>query len=233
MPFLQHLNFIQKDFVSFNELSKAQTSSCRNSFIYKTLKWVKIIQIIKSFCPLNDQLSLLSALYWSLFNSSSLSSVQDHCLFLPLSACIHLRLSALCHSSPINWVWIIFVHYFGPAVLSCQGECDEMLMGSSGVFTSPCYPNDYPASQICTWTLQAPAGFVLQLTFLDFELEEAQGCIYDSVVVNTGASSVKFCGLTANGLTLNSSTNVMVVSFHSDFSVQKKGFSISYRQGML
>ncbi|MCJ8750077.1 hypothetical protein PDJAM_G00195120 [Pangasius djambal] len=116
------------------------------------------------------------------------------------------------------------------AVLSCQGECDETLTASDGIFTSPCYPNDYPPSQTCTWTLQAPAGFVLQLTFLDFELEEAQGCIYDSVIVNTGASSVKFCGLTANGLTLNSSTNVMVVSFHSDFSVQKKGFSISYRQ---
>ncbi|XP_053502639.1 adhesion G-protein coupled receptor G6 isoform X4 [Ictalurus furcatus] len=115
-------------------------------------------------------------------------------------------------------------------VLSCQGECDEMLTASSGIFTSPCYPNDYPSRQACTWTLQAPAGFVLQLTFLDFELEEAQGCIYDSVIVNTGTSSVKFCGLTANGLTLNSSTNVMVVSFHSDFSVQKKGFNISYRQ---
>ncbi|XP_060739347.1 adhesion G-protein coupled receptor G6 isoform X3 [Tachysurus vachellii] len=115
-------------------------------------------------------------------------------------------------------------------VLSCQSECDETLTSSSGTFISPCYPNDYPPSLTCKWTLQAPAGFVLQLNFLDFELEEAQGCIYDSVVVDTGGSSVKFCGLTANGLTLNSSTNVMVVTFYSDFSVQKKGFSISYRQ---
>ncbi|KAF4092205.1 hypothetical protein AMELA_G00018250 [Ameiurus melas] len=124
----------------------------------------------------------------------------------------------------------VFLTCIARTVLSCQGECDEMLTASSGIFTSPCYPNDYPSRQACTWTLQAPAGFVLQLTFLDFELEEAQGCIYDSVIVNTGTSSVKFCGLTANGLTLNSSTNVMVVSFHSDFSVQKKGFNISYRQ---
>ncbi|XP_062858544.1 adhesion G-protein coupled receptor G6 [Trichomycterus rosablanca] len=116
------------------------------------------------------------------------------------------------------------------SVLSCQVECEEVLTASEGIFTSPCYPSDYPPSKVCKWTLQAPAGFVLQLTFLDFELEEAHGCIYDSVSVNTGASSVKFCGLTANGLTLNSSTNVMVVSFISDFSVQKKGFSISYRR---
>ncbi|GAA6085887.1 adhesion G-protein coupled receptor G6 [Tachysurus ichikawai] len=125
---------------------------------------------------------------------------------------------------------MICARYFGYSVLSCQSECDETLTSSSGTFMSPCYPNDYPPSLTCKWTLQAPAGFVLQLNFLDFELEEAQGCIYDSVVVDTGGSSVKFCGLTANRLTLNSSTNIMVVTFYSDFSVQKKGFSISYRQ---
>lgn len=119
---------------------------------------------------------------------------------------------------------------FTKTVLSCQFKCIELLTASSGNFTSPCFPSDYPPSTACKWTLQAPAGFVLQLTFLDFELEEARGCIYDSVVVNTGASIVKFCGLTAHGLTLNSSTNHMVVSFSSDFSVQKRGFSISYRQ---
>ncbi|XP_076873437.1 adhesion G-protein coupled receptor G6 isoform X3 [Brachyhypopomus gauderio] len=120
-----------------------------------------------------------------------------------------------------------------PALQSCTlpTSCHEVLTTSEGIFTSPCYPSDYQASQSCSWTLRAPVGFVVQITFLDFELEEAQGCIYDRVVVNTGAgSSVQFCGLTANGLTLNSSGNVMVVSFISDFSVQKKGFSISYRQ---
>ena len=72
----------------------------------------------------------------------------------------------------------------------------------------------------------------MQVNFVDFEVEEALGCIYDKVIVNTGTNDVKFCGLTANGLTLNSSGNVMEVSFISDFSVQKKGFSINYKQGM-
>ncbi|KAK1795954.1 hypothetical protein P4O66_008849 [Electrophorus voltai] len=117
------------------------------------------------------------------------------------------------------------------AVLSCHRSCHEVLTTSEGIFTSPCYPSDYLPSQSCSWTLQAPTGFIVQITFLDFELEEAQGCIYDRVVVNTGqGSGVPFCGLTANGLSLNSSGNVMVVSFISDFSVQKKGFSINYRQ---
>uniref|UniRef100_A0A8C1R7I7 Adhesion G-protein coupled receptor G6 n=1 Tax=Cyprinus carpio TaxID=7962 RepID=A0A8C1R7I7_CYPCA len=109
-------------------------------------------------------------------------------------------------------------------------SCNVVLTDSQGSFTSPCYPNDYPPSQACKWTIQAPTGFIVQITFLDFELEEAHGCIYDRIVISTGMSDAKFCGLTPNGLTLNSSGNVMEISFNSDFSVQKKGFHISYKQ---
>ncbi|KAL1253931.1 hypothetical protein QQF64_016160 [Cirrhinus molitorella] len=115
---------------------------------------------------------------------------------------------------------------------SCQSSvsCNLVLTDSQGSFTSPCYPNDYPPSQACKWTIQAPSGFIVQITFLDFELEEAHGCIYDRIIISTGTSEAKFCGLTPNGLTLNSSGNVMEVSFNSDFSIQKKGFHISYKQ---
>uniref|UniRef100_A0A672PTR6 Adhesion G-protein coupled receptor G6 n=1 Tax=Sinocyclocheilus grahami TaxID=75366 RepID=A0A672PTR6_SINGR len=109
-------------------------------------------------------------------------------------------------------------------------SCNVVLTDSQGSFTSPCYPNDYPPSQACKWTIQAPTGFIVQITFLDFELEEAHGCIYDRIIISTGTNNAKFCGLTPNGLTLNSSGNVMEVSFNSDFSIQKKGFHISYKQ---
>lgn len=117
-------------------------------------------------------------------------------------------------------------------VLGCSStNCNQVLTDAQGEITSPCYPQKYPNSQICAWTMQAPAGFIIQLTFLDFDLEEAPGCIYDRVVVNTGNIDVPFCGLTANGLTLNSTGNVMELSFTSDFSVQKKGFNVSFRHG--
>ncbi|KAG7220525.1 hypothetical protein INR49_018052, partial [Caranx melampygus] len=117
-----------------------------------------------------------------------------------------------------------------PPVLGCRStNCNQVLTENQGTITSPCYPQQYPNSQACKWILQAPAGYIIQLSFLDFDLEEAPGCIYDKVVVNTGNNEVKFCGLTANGLTLNSTGNVMELSFTSDFSVQKKGFSVSFR----
>ncbi|XP_063078973.1 adhesion G-protein coupled receptor G6 isoform X2 [Engraulis encrasicolus] len=117
------------------------------------------------------------------------------------------------------------------SVMSCADNCNLVLTNVQGGFTSPRYPSDYPQSCSCKWTLLAPAGFIVQIHFADFELEEALGCIYDKVIVNTGPSQeMRFCGLTANGLTLNSSGNLMEVSFNSDFSVQKKGFSITYKQ---
>ncbi|KAM3603119.1 uncharacterized protein V6R79_016738 [Siganus canaliculatus] len=117
----------------------------------------------------------------------------------------------------------------GPALGCSSTSCTVVLTEVQGEFTSPCYPQKYPNSQECRWTLQAPAGFIIQLSFLDFDLEEAPGCIYDRVVVNTGNTDVKFCGLTAGGLTLNSTGNVMELAFTSDFSVQKRGFSVSFR----
>lgn len=119
-----------------------------------------------------------------------------------------------------------------PSVLGCSSSsCIAVLTQAQGEFTSPCYPQKYPNSQACKWTLQAPPGFIIQLSFLHFDLEEAPACMYDWLTVNTGSTDVKFCGLTANGLTLNSTGNVMELSFTSDFSVQKKGFSVSYRHG--
>ncbi|XP_018530121.1 adhesion G-protein coupled receptor G6 isoform X3 [Lates calcarifer] len=130
------------------------------------------------------------------------------------------------HIVPVLLLWMTLHRH----VLGCSStNCNLVLTEAEGEITSPCYPKKYPNSQSCKWIIQAPAGFIIQLSFLDFELEEAPGCIYDQVVVNTGSTDVKFCGLTANGLTLNSTGNVMELSFTSDFSVQKKGFSVSFQ----
>ncbi|EQB78771.1 G-protein coupled receptor 126 isoform 3 [Camelus ferus] len=78
------------------------------------------------------------------------------------------------------------------------------------------------------WTLRAPVGYIIQITFNDFDIEEAPNCIYDSLSLDNGESQTKFCGATAKGLSFNSSANEMHVSFSSDFSIQKKGFNASY-----
>lgn len=115
-----------------------------------------------------------------------------------------------------------------PLSVSGCANCRIVLSSSSGSFASPCYPNDYPNSQACLWTLRAPTGYIIQITFNDFDIEEAPNCIYDSLSLDNGESQTKFCGATAKGLSFNSSANEMHVSFSSDFSIQKKGFNASY-----
>ncbi|NWR63964.1 AGRG6 protein, partial [Bucorvus abyssinicus] len=107
-------------------------------------------------------------------------------------------------------------------------DCRIVLTDPSGVFTSPCFPSDYPNSQACKWIIRAPHGFIIQLTFIDFDIEEAPGCIYDSLTIDNGESPMNLCGITAKGLSYNSTGNEMIVSFKSDFSIQKKGFNASY-----
>ncbi|NXL42341.1 AGRG6 protein, partial [Podilymbus podiceps] len=107
-------------------------------------------------------------------------------------------------------------------------DCRIVLTDPSGVFTSPCFPSDYPNSQACKWIIRAPHGFIIQLTFIDFDIEEAPGCIYDSLTLDNGESPMNLCGITAKGLSYNSTGNEMIVSFKSDFSIQKKGFNASY-----
>ncbi|ERE84998.1 G-protein coupled receptor [Cricetulus griseus] len=121
-------------------------------------------------------------------------------------------------------LWIMCAPH---SVWGCD-NCRTILSNPSGTFTSPCYPNDYPNTQSCSWTLRAPTGYIIQITFNDFDIEEAPNCIYDSVSLDNGESQTKFCGATAKGLSFNSTVNEMHVSFSSDFSIQKKGFNASY-----
>uniref|UniRef100_A0A8B9F0H0 Adhesion G-protein coupled receptor G6 n=1 Tax=Amazona collaria TaxID=241587 RepID=A0A8B9F0H0_9PSIT len=120
-----------------------------------------------------------------------------------------------------------YILYMQQAAHGCY-DCRIVLTDPSGVFTSPCFPSDYPNSQACKWIIRAPHGFIIQLTFIDFDIEEAPGCIYDSLTLDNGESPMNLCGITAKGLSYNSTGNEMIVSFKSDFSIQKKGFNASY-----
>ncbi|XP_075780430.1 adhesion G-protein coupled receptor G6 isoform X2 [Pelodiscus sinensis] len=144
--------------------------------------------------------------------------------------------------SPVNGVWryhwkwklkhllylsTIYIIGVQDVALGCS-DCRISLSNPTGIFTSPCFPSDYPNSQACKWTLHAPPGFIIQITFTEFDIEEAPNCIYDSLTLDPGENQVKLCGVTAKGLSFNSTGNEMVVSFVSDFSIQKRGFNASY-----
>ena len=51
--------------------------------------------------------------------------------------------------------------------------CDsgESLTGSSGFFTSPNFPNNFPRNSRCVWNITVPSGYIIKLTFHHFELD--------------------------------------------------------------
>ena len=51
--------------------------------------------------------------------------------------------------------------------------CDsgESLTGSSGFFTSPNFPNNFPQYSRCIWNITVPSGYIIKLTFHHFVLD--------------------------------------------------------------
>ena len=75
-------------------------------------------------------------------------------------------------------------------LLECGGEIE----GTEGVIQSPGYPNSFAHRHSCTWTIRAPPGRKVTLTFEDFDLEESVTtlgnrslCQYDWIMVSNFA----------------------------------------------
>ena len=65
-------------------------------------------------------------------------------------------------------------------------ECGGVLTSGSGSLRSPQHPSVYPHGVNCTWFIQAPPGFIVQLTFNSFQLERGYRCRADYVEIIDG-----------------------------------------------
>ncbi|KAM4618109.1 embryonic protein UVS.2-like [Discoglossus pictus] len=116
-------------------------------------------------------------------------------------------------------------------------KCGATLTGPAGNFTTPGFPNNYPNSMDCVWSLSAPPGnkasyktfayFQIILCVAPFTLESSPGCSYDYFLVREGRSQKKRCGVSPR-LDITSSGRSLLVHFHSDSSVQAAGFQATY-----
>lgn len=58
----------------------------------------------------------------------------------------------------------------------------------TGLIQSHTEGANYEDNEDCTWTLKAPKGHVVQLTFSTFSLEQGLRCISDYVAIYDGAN---------------------------------------------
>ena len=109
--------------------------------------------------------------------------------------------------------------------------CNDVFVIAPGTVSSPNYPENYPAGASCSSLIVAPAGSIVRLTFLDFELEgpSIYGCefdrvnVYDSSDVDEEMLLGSYCGDNIPKYVVSSNTSLLVV-FETDDSSNFRGF---------
>ncbi|XP_038070932.1 cubilin-like [Patiria miniata] len=110
-------------------------------------------------------------------------------------------------------------------------SCGGTLRAFSGEITSPNWPTPYGSNSHCEWLIQGKSDqtVTLQVTYMDIEAERR--CSWDYLQLKPNGPSglsTKHCG-NVNPTAVTSQGNEMRVVFHSDDSVNKGGFTASYR----
>lgn len=109
----------------------------------------------------------------------------------------------------------------------------KYLNRTRGYLQSPLYPDNYPSNAKYTWLVELLPGYIIDITFDDFELEFAVNCTSDYIEIfdggdNSSASLGKYCGAKNPTDHVKSSGNLMYVEFSSNSVRTNKGFRISY-----
>ncbi|KAM8921420.1 embryonic protein UVS.2-like [Pelodytes ibericus] len=115
-------------------------------------------------------------------------------------------------------------------------QCGEAFYSPTKNVTSPGYPNKYPASMDCQYTITAPAGYKrVSLTIKDFSLEAPtfNTCKNDYLSIFNGNDTSaplmgKFCGY-MDVTTFTSTGSTMFLTFHSDRFLHFRGFLASFK----
>ena len=53
-------------------------------------------------------------------------------------------------------------------------QCLECACSTEGVITSPGFPESYPDGLDVTWLVQVPAGLVIQVNFVSFDVDDCR-----------------------------------------------------------
>ncbi|KAJ7388696.1 Tumor necrosis factor-inducible protein 6 protein [Desmophyllum pertusum] len=116
---------------------------------------------------------------------------------------------------------------------------DSMTLGPPGkqacgsvvnnTLKSPGYPNKYPNYMDCDFQVPIPQNMTMNISFIDFDLEDESSCGYDYLkIINDGGQVVStYCGQKTGHHVLLSGDHV-VMKFHSDGGDQSKGFLIYF-----
>ena len=112
------------------------------------------------------------------------------------------------------------------------GDCQVHTNQTSGVITTPNYPNDYLNYMDCLWTIQLHPAMLITLECDEIAVEYEQDCTFDFMEILAGPSPDspvlgRYCGVFNYTLTFEREGN-MSIRFESDPDKEFRGFRCAY-----
>ncbi|XP_066480235.1 low-density lipoprotein receptor-related protein 12 [Tiliqua scincoides] len=122
------------------------------------------------------------------------------------------------------------VHISGVS-MAC-GDIPEQIRGPSGIITSPGWPLEYPGRTNCSWYIRANQGEIITISFQDFDIQGSRRCSSDWLTIGAykNVEGYRACGSSIPSPYISSQDHVWI-RFHSDDSVSRKGFRLTYFVG--
>ncbi|XP_068442403.1 CUB and sushi domain-containing protein 1a isoform X2 [Clinocottus analis] len=123
-------------------------------------------------------------------------------------------------------------HQWSHALPSCDALCGGYVYGKTGTILSPGFPDFYPNSLNCTWTIEVSHGKGVHLVFHTFHLEENHDYLSITEDSNFQIPVARLTGSVLPpsvkaGLFGNFSAQLR---FISDFSMSYEGFNITFSE---
>lgn len=117
-----------------------------------------------------------------------------------------------------------------------QALCNNVLTKRKGVIESPNFPHSYPPNHNCSWTIQAPPGSNISISFSHLFIEGSGNCSSDYVEVlevppepSYAISLGRFCGdMTKPPNAITTTSNTAIINLITDRSVSRQGFRLEW-----
>ncbi|XP_073446315.1 CUB and sushi domain-containing protein 3 isoform X7 [Dendrobates tinctorius] len=123
-------------------------------------------------------------------------------------------------------------HWWSHPLPTCDALCGGDVRGPSGTILSPGYPEFYPNSLNCTWTIEVTHGKGVQFTFHTFHLEDLHDYL---LITENGSFTQPLARLTGSELPAAINAGLYgnfraQLRFISDFSISYEGFNITFSE---
>jgi len=114
------------------------------------------------------------------------------------------------------------VPYTTPQSYSCGSVANNILK-------SPGYPSDYPNNMDCVYRVPTSQDMALRIYFNDFDLEYESSCGFDYLKIADERNQIigVYCGQ-RSGQTVYVTGQYAEISFHTDGSVQERGYELFF-----